>query len=272
MSTRRPKVPVNRMITGADFGTLRAKRESMDERQDPGSVAAPVAYVSRERESAVDFVVNRIRELLIAGQLQPGNRLPSETDLAQRFQVSRGPIREAMKVLSALGVVDIVRGDGTYIADSPREAIYSPLIFNMILDRPTKSELLELRETIELGIERLILKNADAEDLDRLTRINEEMDHQVRAGADTERLTQCDLEFHRALGAATKNRPVERVYSLVMDFLRPMIEETQTQRENGANAVRLHTAIVGALRDGDEAAAREAIQRSVVQWAERFEG
>jgi len=56
-----------------------------------------------------------------------------------------------------------------------------------------------------------------------------------------------------------------------MDFLRPMIEETQTQRENGANAVRLHTAIVGALRDGNEAAAREAIQRSVVQWAERFE-
>ena len=243
----------------------------MDERKDSGPSSAPVGYASRQQESAVDFVVNRIRELLIAGQLQPGSRLPSETELAQRFQVSRGPIREAMKVLSALGVVDIVRGDGTYIADSPREAIYSSLIFNMILDRPTKSELFELRETIELGIERLILKNADAEDLDRLTRINEDMDRQVRAGADTDRLTECDLEFHRALGAATKNRPVQRVYSLVMDFLKPMIQETQTLRENGANAVRLHTAIVAALRAGDEDAAREAIQRSVVQWAERFE-
>jgi len=258
------------MITTREFGTLRQEGE-MDEHSRGTPAAGTTVYFSRERESAVDFVVNRIRELLIAGQLHPGSRLPSETELAQRFQVSRGPIREAMKVLNALGVVDIVRGDGTYIAESPSDAIYNPLIFNMILDRPTKAELLELRETIELGIERLILKNADAADIDHLAALNTDMENQVRDGADAARLTDCDLAFHRALGAATKNRPVQKIYSLVMDFLKPLIQETQEQRENGANAVRLHTAIVSALRDRDEAAARQAIQRSVIQWAERFD-
>lgn len=243
----------------------------MAKKTDGDETASNVAFSTRGRESAVEFVVNQIKKLLMSGSLEPGSRLPSETELAEQFGVSRGPIREAMKVLHALGVIRIVRGDGTYITDTPGDEIYNPLIFNLILSRPTKNELLALRETIELGIERLIIKNARDEDIERIELANSEMTRLVKRGADPAELTAADLEFHRSLGAAAGNRPLARIYSMVMEYLTPLIEETHRQRRNGSNAVRLHTAIIEAIRERDGNAARAAIERSVEHWAARFD-
>lgn len=224
----------------------------------------------RPRESAVEFVVSEIKRALIAGELVPGSRLPTELELAERLSVSRGPIREAVKVLEALGAVRIVRGDGTYVAESPRDALVNPLVFSFALTQPTRRELVEFRETIELGIERLIRANADDEDLDALEAANAALAEAVDSGADEEALTERDVAFHRALGRATHNELIRRTYALVMDYFAPMIRTTQRSAENGRNAVRLHAELIASLRARDGARSGRAIREWIEEWASRF--
>ena len=229
-----------------------------------------VDFAQRARESAVDYVISQVKDMLISGVLRSGSRLPPERELAERLGVSRGPLREAMKVLGALGVVTISQGDGTYISDGPRDEVYNPLVFDLILCIPSKEELLDLRESIEIGLERLVMKNATVGDIDRLEAANKEMRRLVETDAPAEEIAAADLAFHGALGSSARNRPIERIYSLVMEFIRPMIRETHRTSDNGRSAVALHTDIIAALRDRDSAAAREAIQRSIDHWANRF--
>ena len=225
---------------------------------------------ARTRESAVEFVVNEIKRALVAGELEPGSRLPTELELAERLGVSRGPVREAIKVLEALGAVRIVRGDGTYVADSPRDALVNPLVFSLALTQPSRRELVEFRETIELGIERLIRANAQEEDLDALEAANAALDRAVAAGADQATLTERDIDFHRALGGATHNELIARTYALVMDYFAPMIRRTHGSDENGRNAVRLHGELIGSLRARDGERSGSAIRTWIEEWASRF--
>lgn len=225
---------------------------------------------ARTRESAVEFVVNEIKRALVAGELEPGSRLPTELALAERLGVSRGPVREAIKVLEALGAVRIVRGDGTYVADSPRDALVNPLVFSLALTQPSRRELVEFRETIELGIERLIRANAQAEDLDALEAANAALARAVAAGADEATLTERDIDFHRALGGATHNELIARTYALVMDYFAPMIRRTHGSDENGRNAVRLHGELIASLRARDGERSGRAIRRWIEEWASRF--
>ena len=225
---------------------------------------------ARTRESAVEFVVNEIKRALVAGELEPGSRLPTELELAERLGVSRGPLREAIKVLEALGAVRIVRGDGTYVADSPRDALVNPLVFSLALTQPSRRELVEFRETIELGIERLIRANAQEEDLDALEAANAALDRAVAAGADQATLTERDIDFHRALGGATHNELIARTYALVMDYFAPMIRRTHGSDENGRNAVRLHGELIASLRARDGERSGSAIRTWIEEWASRF--
>ncbi len=225
---------------------------------------------ARTRESAVEFVVNEIKRALVAGELEPGSRLPTELELAERLGVSRGPVREAIKVLEALGAVRIVRGDGTYVADSPRDALVNPLVFALALTQPSRRELVEFRETIELGIERLIRANAQEEDLDALQAANAALDRAVASGADEAALTERDIDFHRALGRATHNELIARTYALVMDYFAPMIRRTHVSDENGRNAVRLHEELIASLRARDGVRSGSAIKTWIEEWASRF--
>lgn len=247
---------------------------STGDSQPAGRHGTSTAFEAREyrrpRESAVEFVVNEIKRALVAGELEPGARLPTELELAERLSVSRGPVREAIKVLEALGAVRIVRGDGTYVAQSPRDALVNPLVFSLALSQPSRRELVEFRETIELGIERLIRANADEADLDALEEANAALARAVGSGADAATLTRLDIDFHRALGRATHNELIGRTYALVMDYFAPMIRSTQRSDANGANAVGLHDELIASLRARDGERCARAIRRWIEEWASRF--
>ena len=114
--------------------------------------------IKKNKLSNVDLVIERIKTLLIEQKLKPGDLLPSEHTLSESIGVSRGTIREAMKILSAFGIVEIRRGDGTYIATSANRKIFDPLIFSLIITNSDSEELIQLREMMEVGVIDLIIK------------------------------------------------------------------------------------------------------------------
>ncbi|MGI5888583.1 MAG: FadR/GntR family transcriptional regulator, partial [Oscillospiraceae bacterium] len=93
-------------------------------------------FTYSKRESAVDVVINSIKQLLIDGKLKPGDKIPNELEISQGLGVSRGSVREAMKILSALGIVDIKVGNGTYVRSKPDSELLDSLLFSYYITNP----------------------------------------------------------------------------------------------------------------------------------------
>lgn len=221
-------------------------------------------------ESTVDRVLNVFKEALITGKLVPGDRLPSEIDLSRSLSISRGSIREAMKILAAFGIVEIRRGDGTYIARSDHKVIFDPLLFSLILSNANVKELVELRELMEFAIVKLIVENSGDEELQGIERTISQMEELIENYGEigVDELVQSDLDFHRALGDAAQNRLVDKIYSFVMDFFAPSIRMTHENERGGRRALFHHKRIYEALKKRDVDEAVEAVEESIIAWKE----
>ncbi len=224
------------------------------------------------RESTVEFIINTIKHLLITKQLKPGDMIPSEASLAENLKVSRSSIREAMKILSAFGVVEIRRGLGTYISESPGKSNIDPFLFNLILSNANTREMVELRELLESQIVLLAINNGTDEDLDELDKIHEQLKEFFEGASEVKgrEFMTYELRFHAALGRATRNVLVEKIYNFVMELFTPYIEKTYNHETNGKNAVALHESIVKAIKSRDRDKAVKAIQRSIEEWRMLF--
>ena len=118
-------------------------------------------FQATKRESAVDIVVNSIKQLLMDKKLLPGDKLPNELEISEGLGVSRGSVREAMKILSAFGLVDIRVGNGTYVSESPDSNLLDSLLFTYFVTNPDVNNLYEFRQIFETDIVELVIDHFD---------------------------------------------------------------------------------------------------------------
>ncbi len=223
---------------------------------------------SKPTASSVDFVVNSIKELLLGKKILPGDRLPPETELCRLLSVSRGSVREAMKVLSALGIVEVKRGDGTYVSTGGGEVMFDPLLFRLIVSQPEFGELKELRLILEKSVVRLAIQNATRDDLDSLREcVRKTQLLKDKAEKKYEELLELDLEFHAILGRSGRNRPLETIYRFVMQYFRPFIAQSLTKHSNfSLESTDAHQKILAAVERRDISAAEKAVEESTEVW------
>jgi DNA-binding FadR family transcriptional regulator len=224
-------------------------------------------FNTEKREVATDIVVKTIKRLLITKKIVPGDRLPSETELSQMLNVSRGSIREAMKILSAYGIVKIKRGDGTYIADSTDGISFDPLLFRLIVNQGEIDDFKELREMIEIGIIKLAIANATSEDISALKNACEYTAEKLKNKEfEDEVLIETELMFHSALGHATGNKLVQTIYNFVMDLYVPNIYRDKRDEMFLEEALQCHKPIIDAIAERNLQAGEEAVRYSVDIW------
>lgn len=228
---------------------------------------------ARVAESATGAVLQKMKELFMAGDLRPGDLLPPENELAQRMGVSRSAIREAMKILDAFGVIAVKRGDGTYVADAISARNVNPLLFQLAFEAGDFRHIVELRQCVELSIVRLIIQHATADDLEGMAAILEQMAEEIdSSGIDTNRIFDYELLFHQALGEATHNPLMNRVYEFVMEFFMPSILVTvnKVTTDSGRESLALHQAILSAVAERDIVRAQFAIMDSLRAWRDSY--
>ena len=220
-----------------------------------------------KNKSTVEIVINKIKELLLSKKLLPGDKLPNEFILAENFSISRGSIREAMKILSAFGIIEIRRGDGTYISKLDKKVPFDPLLFSLIINYKNFNELFELRESLELSVVKLIIKNAKTEELKRIEKALLEMEKgSLNNKADYRIMAEYDINFHIALGKATNNSLLDKIYSFVLDLFKDSIEATHKNQDHASKAIALHKNIYNSLIEKDINKAVKAIEESMGQW------
>lgn len=213
------------------------------------------------------LVIRRIKQALLSGALKPGDRLPSEPELASKWGVGRTSVREALKMLVALGVLEVRRGAGTYVVESMSSNALDPLVFSLLLQPATQAELMEFRQTLELDLVRFAVERATDEDLDRMQHSIDQLEQlALRDPLDPALLVQADLDFHAAVHAATHNRFLAKIGDSVMQFFSGPILTAMTTVRGPWNAVRVHKQYLDAIKNRDLEAGRQAVQEAVQIW------
>ena len=130
-------------------------------------MAVQELFRANKRESTVDIVVNNIKKLLIERKLKPGDRLPNEVEISEAMNVSRGSVREALRILTAFGLVESRVGTGTYICQKPGRTLADSLLFSFFVNNPNIGKLYEFRRLIEIDILESVLDHYDENEEER---------------------------------------------------------------------------------------------------------
>ncbi|MGH2819055.1 MAG: FadR/GntR family transcriptional regulator [Actinomycetota bacterium] len=241
--------------------------------REPATLLGPISGSgepgdSFKRRSLVEEVVEAFRRDFLTGRLRRGQRLPTEFDLVQRLGVSRGAVREAMKTLEAIGVVDINRGDGMRVADGESPSLLNPLVFSLLLQDRRPAQLVELRSMIEVGYCQLAAQSATPDDWARIEEAERQYeDYANVVDRDVDRHTQLDLEFHFAVLDATHNPLVIRIGRVVEELYHNSIRGTLQDAAGFEFGVSAHRRTIDALRRGDPEEIRRTVIESLTYWA-----
>ncbi|NPV54465.1 MAG: FadR family transcriptional regulator [Firmicutes bacterium] len=144
------------------------------------------------------LVMQAIQDFIIEKELQPGDRLPTEMELSTALQVSRPSVREALKSLEVLGVIEIKAGDGMFVRSFSYDPIIEHLPYNMMFDRDDLDEVMDIRVTLELGYIAKAVEQITEKDLKQLGSLLSDMEQAVK-DADMRAYVKADGEFHRVL-------------------------------------------------------------------------
>jgi GntR family transcriptional repressor for pyruvate dehydrogenase complex len=225
------------------------------------------------RESLSDQISAQIQRLIIEGGLTPGEKLPSERELAEQFGVSRTVIREAVKLLQMKGLVRVVSGSGTYVSHVSSEIVADSIGLFMTSHEHTFQDLLEIRRFLEVEIAGLAAERATAEDIQKLEESFSEMKgalaNSERTTEDLERFVQADIKFHQLLSQATKNSLLPLLHdtlnSLLLEFSRKVSEMPGAPEK----AVEYHGKVLECVRQKNIEEAQETMSKHLTS-AERL--
>lgn len=218
----------------------------------------PTLFRAVRKGRRYEEVAEQIQRLVTEGVLKPGDRLPSERELAAQFGVGRSSLRDAIRTLEVMGVLESRHGAGTVIRDLDTDALVVPLASALLRKRELVSELLEVRMMIEPGLAARAAKNATPEEIAKMEEILARQREKVRRGVQP---IEEDSEFHAALMLAARNSVVLRVMDVLMDLLRESRAKSLQTPGRLEKSYAGHVRILRAIKKRDGAAAEAAVRR-----------
>jgi GntR family transcriptional regulator, transcriptional repressor for pyruvate dehydrogenase complex len=227
----------------------------------PGQRAVGSLRTPLRKGSVVSSVLDRFREALLCKDLKPGDYLPSETELCKNLGVGKSSLREAVKMLQAMGVVEVRRGQGTRVREQPGIDYISPMVFQLIMEGGYPSDLVDLRLMFEPAFSVMAMRRATEEDRARIRTAVEGLESSVRAGTQA---AEKDIAFHLAILHATKNPLVIRIGETLFQLFKPSIAVSMQQIPE--RAILDHRRVFEAFLSGDETRLREAVVQSYEGW------
>jgi GntR family transcriptional repressor for pyruvate dehydrogenase complex len=202
-------------------------------------------------------IVRQVKAMISEGRLKSGDQLPPERDLAEKFVVSRTSVREALRALESLGLVEIRPGEGTFVREVSVETLIEPLALVMLTQREAIGELFEARRILEPAIAALAARRATPEDIQEMERILDAQAAEIAAGHTG--LAQ-DAQFHDAIASAAHNRAITRLVHGIMDLLTQSREESLSAPGRPTRSHEDHRRTLEAIRARDAAAAERAMR------------
>jgi GntR family transcriptional repressor for pyruvate dehydrogenase complex len=212
-----------------------------------------------DRTSIKELALDQLKRFILDGDFAPGHRLPSERELAERLGIGRNSVREALKVLEAVGIVESRIGEGTFLTAQTGTSIGRTIGFSLAVWGGTIVEILAARQMLEIEAARVAAQNATQEHLRdiayELQRMDENREQPLVYLA-------ADMNFHRLIGKATQNTIVARVLGNLIDLLEEILSEVQSDNLPTADeGPGTHRALYNAIAARDPNVAAELMRQ-----------
>jgi GntR family transcriptional repressor for pyruvate dehydrogenase complex len=211
-----------------------------------------------EKKRAYEDIVKQIRALIEKGKLKKGDQLPTERELTDTFKVSRATVREAIRTLESMRLVESRQGDGTYVLASSEEALVQPLAASLLHEKDDLADIFFIRKIIEPVVAQLATEHATREEINELEEILKKQERDFSSGVN---IVETDSAFHTSLARMAKNRVVERLLLAIVDLLAQTREGYLQNDERACGSLRGHEEVLAAIRSGDGNAAKLAMRR-----------
>jgi len=214
-------------------------------------------FASVRRNKVYEDVARQL-ERLILKKLKPGDKLPSERELSEMLGVSRSSIRDAIRSLELVGMVEPRQGAGTIVKEVTADAVVNPLANALKLKEELVGELLDFRRMLEPPLAARAATHATVEDTSEMEEILNRQEEKLRRGEST---IPEDTEFHYAIALASGNSVVLKVLDIIMDMLRDSRERSLQVEGRPQKSLTGHRRVLAAIKRHDAEAAKDAMRR-----------
>ena len=211
-------------------------------------------------------IVKQLQGLIKNGTLKPGDKLPTERELAVSLNVSRTAIREALRSLELMGFIESKVGEGTFIRQVTMNNVIDPFFAILIQDEKLILELYEVRLVLEVAIARLAARRITPEKIARIEQVIKKMESEVES-----RELISDGAFHTELAIATDNQAMIDIIRMCSDMLSTTRKATLGIPGYNRKALADHQRIFEAIRDGNETDAANAMREHLVYGQHLYE-
>lgn len=219
------------------------------------------------RETITETIARQLNRLIAAEQWKPGERLPSESELARRFQAGRSAIREALKSLAVAGLVSVRRGKGTFV-NSRSDFLVGRMSLGLEPSVDLQA-LIEARALIEVEIAGLAAERGRSDEIQSIETYVSHMANAIRIGCLNEFLEQ-DAGFHFAIARASRNPLLSQCVTLIRNSMQEWISLAVDRPEIASEALQQHKSILRAIKRHRPTAARNAMRRHLAVAARRW--
>lgn len=238
-------------------------------------------FYKSEKKGNISQLVNRLTmyfaDEILEGRLKRGDQIESDRELAKKLNVGRSAVREALKVLDVLGMIDIRLGQGTYITSRETNFFSVPLSWSLFLDGAQVKSILQVRGALELRAVQLAAQCEDKNKLDKLTDIYYRMQKTFQESKDTDNLQHAlqetlnaDIEFHTCIAECSGNPIILSMLTTIRNFLKRVSGTGMVDAEQLQAVVEEHQKLYGAIISGNVDAATETMTKHLAASMARY--
>lgn len=238
-------------------------------------------FYKSEKKGNISQLVNRLTmyfaDEILEGRLKRGDQIESDRELAKKLNVGRSAVREALKVLDVLGMIDIRLGQGTYITSRETNFFSVPLSWSLFLDGAQVKSILQVRGALELRAVQLAARCEDKNKLDKLTDIYYRMQKTFQESKDTDNLQHAlqetlnaDIEFHTCIAECSGNPIILSMLTTIRNFLKRVSGTGMVDAEQLQAVVEEHQKLYGAIISGNVDAATETMMKHLAASMARY--
>ncbi|RME84122.1 MAG: FadR family transcriptional regulator [Caldilineae bacterium] len=225
-----------------------------------------MTFSVHHKSSATDEAVQHIAELIHQGVYAPGDRLPGERQLSQTLGVGRTTVREAIRILEAMGLLEVRQGRGTFVKDASDGVLQMAFPPPVVTDTDKLQELFELRQIVEVAAAGRAARRATPAHLDKMRFWQKAIETHI-ARDDPESVVTADVEFHREIIKATGNDTLVHLMDSIVHLLRDMRYDSSRIPDLLPQVVKGHRAILAAIEAGEPEQAERAMNDHLAEVA-----
>jgi len=222
-----------------------------------------LAFQPIKTKKIYEEIVEQLKAMITRGELKPGDRLPSERDMAESLGVSRASVREALTTLEAIGILEIKSGEGTFVKQTSQAETFAPLTLLLEVEHTSVDQMMEVRRVLESEMAALAADRATPENLQKI----EELLDLMKAARSIQEAVEADLRFHFAIAVATQNTILLRLMNTIADLMhhtfRSDREKIYTDVQMSRQIIAQHETIYLAIKDHNPQLARDKMLKHI---------